>query len=110
MSEDDLPEFAMFVEPAETVGYQPNRDTGLVGDYATGRSHRLMGEKLFDVVLRGYDRRQVDAFWARVDANAITRDEVREAAFNVVIRGYDPHQVHAALADVVKTLEERFEG
>ncbi|WP_067131487.1 DivIVA domain-containing protein [Microtetraspora malaysiensis] len=69
-----------------------------------------MGRKLFDVVFRGYDRQQVDAIWARVDANGITRDEVREAAFDVVVRGYDRHQVHAALAGVVKTFEERSEG
>ncbi|MEV6983544.1 DivIVA domain-containing protein [Sphaerisporangium sp. NPDC051017] len=51
----------------------------------------------------------MDALWARVEANEITSDEVRQAEFDVVMRGYDRHQVHAALADVVKSLEERSE-
>ena len=69
-----------------------------------------MGSKLFDVVLRGYSRQQVDALWARIEANEITCDEVREAAPDVVMRGYDRHQVHAAIADEVKRLEGTSEG
>ncbi|WP_214108499.1 DivIVA domain-containing protein [Acrocarpospora catenulata] len=69
-----------------------------------------MGAKLFDVVLRGYSRQQVDALWARIEANEITSDELRELAFDVVMRGYERHQVHAALLEEVKRLEGRSEG
>ncbi|GAA0987139.1 hypothetical protein GCM10009555_065900 [Acrocarpospora macrocephala] len=69
-----------------------------------------MGAKLFDVVLRGYSRHQVDALWARLEANEITSDELQEVALEVVMRGYDRHQVHAALLDEIKRLKERSEG
>jgi DivIVA domain-containing protein len=69
-----------------------------------------MVAKLFDVVVRGYSRRQVDELWARIEANEITGDEVRDAEFDVVLRGYDRHQVHAAVGDVLKRLDEKSEG
>ncbi|WP_155358681.1 hypothetical protein [Acrocarpospora macrocephala] len=74
------------------------------------RATCLMGAKLFDVVLRGYSRHQVDALWARLEANEITSDELQEVALEVVMRGYDRHQVHAALLDEIKRLKERSEG
>jgi DivIVA domain-containing protein len=66
-----------------------------------------MAGKNFDVVLRGYNQRQVDEVFARIDANDITRDELRNVAFQVTMRGYDRYQVHDALNDMIQKFDER---
>ncbi|WP_204072831.1 DivIVA domain-containing protein [Planotetraspora phitsanulokensis] len=55
----------------------------------------------FDVVLRGYDRKQVDAFFERLDADAVTAEELRKPSFRVAMMGYDRHQVWDAVEDRV---------
>ncbi|MGI5176314.1 hypothetical protein ACQEVZ_08305 [Dactylosporangium sp. CA-152071] len=57
----------------------------------------------FDVVLRGYDRRAVDALMRAVEAAAGDRDRIAAAVraagrLPVVLRGYSPVQVDAWLA------------
>lgn len=60
----------------------------------------------FRVVLRGYDRLQVDALIQRVGVamtstdpglRAQVRDEVRTVQFDVVLRGFDRREVDGAL-------------
>ncbi len=68
-----------------------------------------MNGKLFDVVLRGYSREQVDALYAQFKAKKVTGDEVRESKFDVVWRGYDRHQVEATLGEWAAKLDGRSE-
>jgi DivIVA domain-containing protein len=67
----------------------------------------------FDVVLRGYDRVQVDEVVQLVgaalrDATPPTREQARAAVgaarFSVVLRGYDRTQVDAYLAGAARQL------
>jgi DivIVA domain-containing protein len=60
----------------------------------------------FRKVLRGYDPRQVDELFERIDgtlgrgratARPVTADEVRAARFTAVMRGYDPLEVDEAM-------------
>ena len=69
-------------------------------------------EPEFDVVLRGYDRPQVDtviedALRALVSPGAatITADRLRAAELDVVFRGYDRNQV----ADYLDLLADRID-
>ncbi|GAA1290145.1 hypothetical protein Psi02_16000 [Planotetraspora silvatica] len=62
--------------------------------------------KEFDLVLRGYDRHQVNVILARVDAGTITAEELLETSFTVVMRGYDRHQVWDAIKGFAKALED----
>jgi DivIVA domain-containing protein len=68
----------------------------------------------FRVVLRGYDRSQVDLMIQRVGAalastdpglRARVSDEVRAVQFAVVLRGFDRHQVDVALKRLAAELE-----
>ncbi|MFD0736909.1 DivIVA domain-containing protein [Planotetraspora mira] len=70
----------------------------LPGGPASGRE--------FDVVLRGYDRHQVNVVLARVDAGTITAEELRQSSFTVAMRGYDRHQVWDAIKGFAKALED----
>ncbi|QBI52123.1 hypothetical protein [Streptomonospora litoralis] len=67
----------------------------------------------FDVVLRGYDRSQVETLLEAVlrtiaepaSPHAVTLDEARSlASFDVVLRGYDRTQVHAACERLLERL------
>lgn len=69
----------------------------------------------FPVVLRGYERAQVDALVARIDgtlgrgngkdsAAPITADEVRGTRFDVVLRGYDQRSVDEELQENIREL------
>lgn len=85
----------------------------------------------FDLVLRGYDRRQVDELIDRVDSTVaaltdtpvftpppplpgqsaehpqpIGSEELRAATLNLALRGYDRHQVSDALFYLVEQLTE----
>ncbi|MGW2485681.1 DivIVA domain-containing protein [Streptomyces sp. NPDC001606] len=53
----------------------------------------------FDVVLRGYDRRQVDRY-----LKALAQGDSPEPlpAFRVVLRGYDRRQVDARIAELLR--------
>ncbi|GAA4561275.1 DivIVA domain-containing protein [Planotetraspora kaengkrachanensis] len=64
----------------------------------------------FDVVLRGYDRKQVDAFFERLDADAVTAEEVRRPPFRVAMVGYDRHQVWDAVEDRVAAPADELGG
>jgi DivIVA domain-containing protein len=55
----------------------------------------------FDVVLRGYDRKQVGAFFERLDAGAVTAEELQKPTFRVAMVGYDRNQVWDAVEDRV---------
>ncbi|MBG6138187.1 DivIVA domain-containing protein [Longispora fulva] len=61
-----------------------------------------MTGKKFDVVLRGYDRRQVDVLLARAEERGLTREEVENANLTIVLRGYHCGQVLAYLAGLVE--------
>ncbi|WP_285729578.1 hypothetical protein [Nocardiopsis sp. ATB16-24] len=86
----------------------------------------------FDIVLRGYDRRQVDELIdranstvaaltgtpvfamptplpgqpARPSAEPIGSEELRTATLSLVLRGYDRHQVSDTLSYLVEQLAE----
>ncbi|MFD0593976.1 DivIVA domain-containing protein [Catellatospora coxensis] len=51
----------------------------------------------FTVVLRGFDRTQVDALLAEVDRGELSLADNPRTDFTVVMRGYDREQVHAYL-------------
>lgn len=51
----------------------------------------------FTVVLRGYDREQVDEFIARATAQSLTAEQINGAAFTTAWRGYDREQVDHVL-------------
>ncbi|MGC4772481.1 DivIVA domain-containing protein [Micromonospora sp. DT44] len=60
----------------------------------------------FELALRGYDMRQVESLFAKVDealtadsalARAAARDALRAASFRRRLRGYDMWQVDAAI-------------
>jgi DivIVA domain-containing protein len=67
----------------------------------------------FTVVLRGYDRRQVDALlqqaWDAIGSSdaqlrETTRRALAEPALRVRLRGYDREQVHLYLRQVAQEL------
>lgn len=71
----------------------------------------------FQVVLRGYDRRQVDAFIDRVEGTlgrgplagpAVTLEEAGDVGFDVVLRGYARHEVEARIAAYRQELQARW--
>ncbi|PWK52069.1 DivIVA domain-containing protein [Actinoplanes xinjiangensis] len=69
----------------------------------------------FTIVLRGYDRQQVDALLGRASAalaaggdaaqRARARDALRAADFAVVLRGYDRAQVDGAVQMMLRELD-----
>ncbi|QKW34776.1 DivIVA domain-containing protein [Actinomadura sp. NAK00032] len=64
------------------------------------------------VVLRGYDRHQVDTLLRRVaqalnGGPPISVDEVRESRFDVVLRGYDNRAVDELLRECIRELQTR---
>ncbi|NKZ04782.1 DivIVA domain-containing protein [Actinomadura latina] len=64
------------------------------------------------VVLRGYDRDQVDTLLKRVSqaldgGPPITADEVRETRFDVVLRGYDNRAVDELLRECIRELQAK---
>ncbi|WP_396445917.1 DivIVA domain-containing protein [Actinomadura sp.] len=64
------------------------------------------------VVMRGYDRHQVDTLLKRVSqaldgGPPITVDEVRETRFDVVLRGYDHRAVDELLRECIRELQAK---
>ncbi|MEU8340213.1 DivIVA domain-containing protein [Actinomadura meyerae] len=64
------------------------------------------------VVLRGYDRHQVDTLLRRIGealngGPPISVDEVREVRFDVVLRGYDNRSVDELLRECIRELQAR---
>ncbi|TDC61965.1 DivIVA domain-containing protein [Actinomadura sp. GC306] len=64
------------------------------------------------VVLRGYDRRQVDALLMRISralngGPPMSADEVRDTRFDVVLRGYDPRTVDELVSECIRELRAR---
>jgi DivIVA domain-containing protein len=64
------------------------------------------------VMLRGYDQREVDEFFARVEAGlaggrAVTAEAVRQTSFTVVMRGYECQAVDERMLRYVRELERR---
>jgi DivIVA domain-containing protein len=69
----------------------------------------------FPVVLRGYERAQVDALLVRINGTLgrgsgkapvepVTADEVRGTRFDVVLRGYDQRAVDEMLQENIREL------
>jgi DivIVA domain-containing protein len=70
----------------------------------------------FQVVLRGYDRRQVDAFIDRVEGtlgrgplngSPVSIEEAGDVRFDVVLRGYARHDVEARISQYRQELQGR---
>lgn len=70
----------------------------------------------FQVVLRGYDRRQVDAFVERLEGTLgrgplagppVSADDAAGVGFDVVLRGYSRHEVEARIAEYRQELQSR---
>ena len=70
----------------------------------------------FHMVMRGYDRRQVDELLARIEATIgrapavavpVTAADVRAARFTTTMRGYAPAEVDEALRDALAELERQ---
>ncbi|XRQ03786.1 DivIVA domain-containing protein [Actinomadura welshii] len=64
------------------------------------------------VVLRGYDRVQVDALLKRISqalngGPPLSADEVRQTRFDVVLRGYDPRAVDELVRECMRELQAR---
>lgn len=64
------------------------------------------------VVLRGYDRRQVDALLKRISqalngGTPISVDEVQETRFDVVLRGYDTRLVDELVRECIRELRTK---
>jgi DivIVA domain-containing protein len=62
-------------------------------------------QREFEMVMRGYSRRQVDELFARLDAGKVTADDLREARFDRQFRGYAPGDVDRALDEELRRLE-----
>jgi DivIVA domain-containing protein len=60
----------------------------------------------FRVAFRGYTAGEVDALLRRVTAKQVTASEVREARFSRQMRGYSPRDVDAAIAEILRDLEQ----
>jgi DivIVA domain-containing protein len=70
----------------------------------------------FQIVMRGYDRRQVDELLARIDGTLgrgpavrtpVTAADVRAARFAKTMRGYAPREVDEALNAAAAELDRR---
>lgn len=70
----------------------------------------------FPIVMRGYDRRQVDELFARIDGtlgrgpatpHRVTAADIRATRFAARLRGYAPKEVDEALAAAVHELEQQ---
>ncbi len=70
----------------------------------------------FALVMRGYECRQVDDLFARIDAtlgvgpatgDPVTAAEVRAAKLSLSMRGYAPGEVDEALSTALQDLERR---
>lgn len=61
-----------------------------------------------DVVLRGYDRAEVDALAARIKQGEVSAEQLRATAFASRWRGYDREQVDTVLAECVELLDMAF--
>lgn len=70
----------------------------------------------FQIVMRGYDRRQVDELMARIDGTLgrgpaaltpVTAADIRAARFAKAMRGYAPRDVHEALNAAAAELDRR---
>lgn len=64
----------------------------------------------FPVVMRGYDRVQVDTLMERIEATLrdggeLTADEVRETRFDIVLRGYDQRIVDESMYECIRALQ-----
>jgi DivIVA domain-containing protein len=65
------------------------------------------------VMMRGYDTREVDELFGRIEAtlrsgaHQVTAEKVRRTHFTVVMRGYDPDTVDDTLLRYVGELERR---
>ncbi|MFI0487378.1 DivIVA domain-containing protein [Actinomadura sp. 9N215] len=64
------------------------------------------------VVLRGYDRKQVDGLLRRVSqalngGPPMSADDVRRTRFDVVLRGYEPHAVDRLVRECILELQAR---
>lgn len=64
------------------------------------------------VVMRGYDRAQVDALLQSISqalngGPPMSADEVREARFDVVLRGYDPRAVDELVRECIIELQAK---
>lgn len=64
------------------------------------------------VVLRGYDRDQVDGLLKRISqalngGPPMSADEVRGTRFDVVLRGYEPRAVDALVRECIMELQAR---
>ncbi|QFG25489.1 DivIVA domain-containing protein [Actinomadura sp. WMMB 499] len=62
------------------------------------------------VVLRGYDREQVDGLLEEIRRSLnggapLTADEVRARRFDVVLRGYDPRAVDELVCECIRDLQ-----
>jgi DivIVA domain-containing protein len=70
----------------------------------------------FHIAMRGYDRRQVDELFARIEGTTgrapavavpVTAADVRAARFTKKTRGYAPAEVDEALRDALAELERQ---
>ncbi|WP_052745431.1 DivIVA domain-containing protein [Allosalinactinospora lopnorensis] len=70
----------------------------------------------FAVILRGYNRKQVDVLLDRISISlaegsetlgGITADEARAHSFDIALRGYDRRQVEEHLETLIADLERR---
>ncbi|RKS75002.1 DivIVA domain-containing protein [Actinomadura pelletieri DSM 43383] len=64
------------------------------------------------VVLRGYDRRQVDGLLRRISqalngGPPMSADEVRKTRFDIVLRGYEPLTVDRLVRECIMELEAK---
>ncbi|MFI0368470.1 DivIVA domain-containing protein [Actinomadura sp. 1N219] len=64
------------------------------------------------VVLRGYDRKQVDGLLKRVSqalngGPPMSAEDVRKTRFDVVLRGYEPHAVDRLVRECIMELQAR---
>ena len=69
----------------------------------------------FVIVMRGYERQQVDELFARIDSTLgrsslpgepVTAADVRAVRFSSSLRGYDPRAVDEAVKQSVQELEQ----
>ena len=72
----------------------------------------MRGKKVnrLPVVLRGYDRAQVDGLLEEISGALnggapLTADEVRTRRFDIVLRGYDPHAVDELICECIRELQ-----
>lgn len=72
--------------------------------------------RTFPLVMRGYDCRQIDDLFARIDATLgtgpatgepVTAAELRATQLTLIMRGYAPAEVDQALSTALQELEQR---